>query len=92
MKKTDFDKRSVGKRLKSTLHVCKWCFVEFMGSSQQKFCSDSDCAQEFNKTRQKIFKIYQFSDYRSELLKLEEQGKNYVMKVKKNDESEQVDE
>jgi len=91
MEKTQFDKRTYYKK-KKTLHKCRWCSVEFLGNSQQNFCSDSDCAQEFNKTRQKIFKIYQFSDYRSELLKLEEQGKNYVMVEEKNDESEQVDE
>jgi hypothetical protein len=60
-----------------------------MGSSQQKFCSDSDCAQEFNKTRQKIYKIYQFGDYKTEIQKLEQLGKDYeFMKVKENDETE----
>jgi len=89
MEKTQFDKRTYYKK-KKTLHKCRWCFVEFLGNSQQNFCSDSDCAQEYNKAKQRIFKVYQFSDYRSELAKLEEQGKNYVMKVeeKENDETE----
>jgi hypothetical protein len=87
MEKPNFDRRTT-KKIRSTQHVCLWCKKSFLGSSQQNFCSDSDCGYDYFKTRQRIYKVFQFGDYKSELLKLEEQGKDYVMKVEKNDEDE----
>jgi hypothetical protein len=64
--------------------------VQFLGSSQQNFCSDSDCGYQYFRTRQKIYKIYQFCGYQEQLRMLEEKGKAYELKeVKENEFEEQ---
>jgi len=88
MKKPNFDRRTT-KKIRSTQHVCLWCKKSFLGSCQQNFCPDSECGYHYFRMKQKIYKIYQFSGYKTELERLEIEGKNYVMKVEEsNDETE----
>lgn len=73
------------KRKKKTPHTCLWCHTSFLGSAHQNFCSGEQCCQNYFNMKQSIYKNFQFLDYKSELAKLEEQGKNYVMRDLESD-------
>jgi hypothetical protein len=74
------ERKKAERKDKRTESTCLWCHSKFKTIFlKQKYC-DGECRDQYNRMKQKIFKLHPFEDT-SELRKeLEEKGKNFVLR------------